>query len=589
MSGSHHGGGSNKQVIAGILLVIVAYVVLVVLGLPQEWTKSANEHHGGEEHAVEAGDHEAAGVDHDHQSGAEDETVTHESGDDETVDGDHDEAIAVDGGSVDMDDAEGVDGESNQVHDETEIAGPLPEIEISSPPVWTVLPFALLLLCIAVLPLIPATEHWWESNLHRFYVACALALISLVYYLILHNSGVSGHWPGHHVVGHNTAGMNFGVAWTVFANAIFGEYIAFIVLLFSLYSISGGIRIEGDLRAHPMTNMTFIAIGGLLASFIGTTGAAMLLIRPLLETNRERKHVVHTVIFFIFVVCNCGGCLLPIGDPPLFLGYLRGVPFLWTLELWPQWLFVNGLLLAVYFFWDAFICYPHEQKQDIQVDEKDVKPLRILGLWPNALLLLGVVLSVALLDPTKPIGGWHPWYFVREVAQLGLVGLSLVLGSMKIREANNFNFHAIIEVAALFFGIFICMQAPLQILHEQGPQLGLNSPMAFFWATGGLSSVLDNAPTYVVFFTTAQSLSEPGAAGTVAQTGVQSSLLIAISLGAVFMGAMTYIGNGPNFMVKAIAEQSGVKMPSFFGYMLYSCGILLPILFVTMWLFTYVF
>jgi Na+/H+ antiporter NhaD/arsenite permease-like protein len=357
------------------------------------------------------------------------------------------------------------------------------------------------------------------------------------------------------------------------------------MLLFSLYTISGGIRIEGDLRAHPLTNTLFIGAGGLLASFIGTTGAAMLLVRPLLETNRERKRVCHTVIFFTFVVCNTGGCLLPIGDPPLFLGYLRGVPFLWTFALWPDWLFVNGILLAVYYVWDHFWYYPHEELRDIARDETQVRGLRFQGIWPNALLLLGVVLSVALLDPSKKLPGtdWRPWAYLREIAQLGLVALSLIWGSKLVRRANNFNYHAIIEVAALFFGIFICMQAPLQILHVRGPDLPLHSPMHFFWATGSLSSVLDNAPTYVVFFETANAL--PAAPGVNVVAGVAEPLLIAVSLGAVFMGAMTYIGNGPNFMVKAIAEKSGVRMPSFFGYMLYSCTILLPVFLLHMWIF----
>jgi Na+/H+ antiporter NhaD/arsenite permease-like protein len=445
-----------------------------------------------------------------------------------------------------------------------------------------VAPFALLLLGIAVLPLLPLTEHWWESNLHRFYVAAALGAVTLLYYLVLHEIPVIAHWPAHHIASHNAVGLNFGATWAVLANAVFGEYIPFIMLLFSLYTISGGIRIEGDLPAHPLTNSAFIAAGSLLASFIGTTGAAMLLIRPLLETNAERRHVKHTVIFFIFVVCNCGGCLLPIGDPPLFLGYLRGVPFLWTFSLWPEWLFVNGLLICVYYLWDHFLAYPKEAIRDIAIDETRIRGLEFSGLWPNALLLLGVVLSVALLDPSKPLAGtdWHPWLYLREITQLVLVLVSLLLGSKAVRRANNFNYHAIIEVAALFFGIFICMQAPLQILHVRGPSLGLNTPMTFFWATGSLSSVLDNAPTYVVFFETARTLGI-----TPAVAGVGESLLVGVSLGAVFLGAMTYIGNGPNFMVKAIAEKSGIRMPSFFGYMAYSCAILLPIFIVTTLIF----
>ena len=454
------------------------------------------------------------------------------------------------------------------------------------PDFWMVIPFVLLLGAIAVLPLIPATEHWWESNLNRFYVAATLGTLTLLYYVFLHAGPIDAHWPVHSKVSHTDGGL--AMAWTVLANAILAEYIPFIMLLFSLYTISGGIRIEGDLRAHPLTNSAFIAVGGLLASFIGTTGAAMLLIRPLLETNRERRHVKHTVIFFIFVVCNCGGCLLPIGDPPLFLGYLRGVPFMWTFALWPAWLFVNIALIAIYYLWDRFWHYPREEKIDIARDEVQVRKLKFSGLWPNAPLLVGVVFSVALLDPSKTLPGtdhWHPWLYLREIVQLVLVAVSLLLGSRAVRRANNFNYHAIIEVAALFFGIFICMQPALQILGVKGPALGLTSPMQFFWLTGSLSSVLDNAPTYVVFFETARTLGgdnlvPPG-------TGVAENLLIGISLGAVFMGAMTYIGNGPNFMVKAIAEKSGVRMPSFFGYMAYSCLILLPLFALTtcfMWI-----
>ena len=334
--------------------------------------------------------------------------------------------------------------------------------DAKSPPpssFW-VTPFALLLLAIAVLPLTPHLSHWWESNLHRFYVAAGLGLLTLAYYGFLHAHPIEAHWPAHDVVSPNDSGLNLHLSWTVFGNAIFGEFIPFIVLLFSLYTISGGIRIEGDLRAHALTNATFIGVGGLLASFIGTTGAAMLLIRPLLETNRERKNLKHTVIFFIFVVCNCGGLLLPIGDPPLFLGYLRGVPFLWTMSLFGPWLFVNGMLLATYFLLDHFYYYPKETKADIARDETQVKLLTFSGLKLNGLLLLGVILSVALLDPSKTIPGtnWSPWMYLREVTQLGLVGLSLLLGSKEVRVKNSFNYHAIIEVAALFCGIFICMQ-----------------------------------------------------------------------------------------------------------------------------------
>jgi Na+/H+ antiporter NhaD/arsenite permease-like protein len=435
------------------------------------------------------------------------------------------------------------------------------------PPYWMVAPFVLLLGAIAVFPLTPRVSHWWEHNQNKLYVAIALGVLTLAYYALADGFGKAEH---------------------VFAHTLLQEYIPFIVLLFSLYTISGGIRISCDLPAHPATNTAFLAAGGLLASFIGTTGAAMLLVRPLLATNSERKHVVHTVIFFIFVVCNCGGCLLPLGDPPLFMGYLRGVSFFWTLTLWKEWLFVNALLLAVYFVWDHFFCYKHETVTDIRRDEMQVRPLVVYGWRLHVPLLLGVVAAVALLaynphDP-KPMPGtnWVPWPFLREVVQLLLVAISLLWGSQAVRQANKFNYGAILEVAALFAGIFLCMVPAIEILRVKGSDLGLETAASFFWATGTLSAVLDNAPTYVVFFEAAGTLAE----GTPETAGVAAALLTAVSLGAVFMGSMTYIGNGPNFMVKTIAESSGLKMPSFFGYVLcYSVPVLLPIFALTVWLF----
>lgn len=457
------------------------------------------------------------------------------------------------------------------------------ESEVAAPPLWTMIPFVLLLLAIAVLPLIPLTEHWWESNLSRFIVAMGLAIVTLVYYAFLHGTALEGHFPAHHLVEPSGGGAQVGFVRAILENAMLQEFIPFIVLLFSLFTISGGIRITGNLQAHPMTNATFLAVGGLLASFIGTTGAAMLLIRPLLETNKERKRVVHTIVFFIFIVCNCGGCLLPLGDPPLFLGYLQGVPFLWTLGLWREWLFVNGLLIIFYLLLDGLWHYRKEKKSDIVRDVTQGRRLQITGWQVNAPLLLGVVLAVALLDSSKPVPGtdWHPWMYLREVVLLAIVAVSLFFGDQKVRSANGFNYAAIIEVAALFSGIFITMQPALQILSVRGDELGIHTPAQFFWTTGALSSVLDNAPTYLVFFKTAQAMESTGL--TVA--GVDEMILMGISLGAVFMGAMTYIGNGPNFMVRAIAEKSGVKMPSFFGYMVYSCLILLPLFGLMTWLF----
>ncbi|MFH0983014.1 MAG: sodium:proton antiporter [Planctomycetota bacterium] len=437
------------------------------------------------------------------------------------------------------------------------------------PPPWACAPFVLLLLSIALLPLIPATAHWWEHNINRLTVALSLGAVTLAFYA----------WHHPMTYNHTTHEVHRGLGSVVYVleHAVVKEYIPFIMLLFSLYVISGGICLRGDLPAHPGINTAFLAAGGVLASFIGTTGASMLLIRPLLQTNSERRHTVHTVIFFIFLVSNCGGLLLPIGDPPLFLGYLRGVPFLWTLRLWPEWLMVTGALLAIYFVWDI-LAHRQEAPRDIARDETEKQPLRLRGSI-NLLWLLGVVLCVALVDPEKefPVLGFKPFPFMRELLMLGFVVLSLKTTNKGSREANQFNYHAILEVAALFIGIFICMQAPIEILNHKGAQLGLSKVWHFFWASGSLSSFLDNAPTYVVFFETARAL-PPGAEVVALADGViDASLLVGISLGSVFMGAMTYIGNGPNFMVKSIAEQSGVKMPSFFGYMVYSIAVLIPL------------
>ena len=453
----------------------------------------------------------------------------------------------------------------------------------SGPPPAATVPFLLLLAAIATFPLLPAVSHWWEHNTSKLLVAGLLALATLAYYTLLHRDPVDLHFPTHSVVEPAARGPSWAAAAAVLANALCAEYVPFIALLFALYVVSGGVRVEGDLVATPTTNATFLGLGALLASFIGTTGAAMLLVRPLLETNRERKHVAHTLVFFIFLVCNCGGCLLPIGDPPLFLGYLEGVDFLWTLSLWKPWLVTNGLLLATYWAWDTFLAHPRETARDIAIDERRTTPLRIRGLLPNLPLMAAVIAAVALLDPSKPVPGtgWHPWIFLREAVLVGLALASLLLGDRRVRTANGFTYGAILEVAVLFVGIFVCMQPALEILHHRGAELGLDSPRSFFWATGTLSAVLDNAPTYLVFFKAAQAL--PAAGETMA--GVDVGRLAGVSLGAVFLGAMTYIGNGPNFMVKAIAEQSGVRMPSFFGYLAWSFGILLPVFVVVSLLF----
>jgi Na+/H+ antiporter NhaD/arsenite permease-like protein len=399
--------------------------------------------------------------------------------------------------------------------------------------VW-VLPFAGLLLAIAVLPLL--APRLWESNGRKLVLAAILAAPVLVLYLrgspraLLH----AGH-----------------------------DYLSFMALLGSLFVISGGVRLDGDLRATPAVNTAFLGVGGVLASVVGTTGASMLLIRPLLDTNRERRQVVHTVVVFIFLVSNVGGCLTPLGDPPLFLGYLAGVPFTWTLRLAPAWLLASAVLLLLYYAWDVR-AHARESPQDLRRDAAEVRPLRIEG-WGNLALLIGVLAAVAWLAT--------PW---REAAMVVLAVASLALTPAARRRANRFTFHPILEVAALFAGIFATMLPALDILRARGGELGVREPWQFFWATGTLSSFLDNAPTYLTFLALAQGLAASG--GLPAEVaGVPHELLAGVSLGAVFMGANTYIGNGPNFMVRAIAEERGVRMPSFGGYMLYSGAILLPL------------
>lgn len=392
-----------------------------------------------------------------------------------------------------------------------------------------VAPFVLMLLAIAVLPL--ALHHWWESNRNKFWVSLVLGAPVLAYYL--------QHSP------HSL--LDTG-----------SEFVSFILLLASLYVVSGGIFLDGDLRATPPTNTAFLAAGSVLASFIGTTGASLLLIRPLLATNRERVHKVHTIIFFIFLVANIGGCLTPLGDPPLFMGYLEGVPFSWTFRLVPEWAAVCGFLLLVYFIWDS-VMFDREPIAALERDKLLVRPLRLAG-GANFILLGIIILSVAFLrDP------------LREAAMFATILLSLWTTPEGLRRQNEFTFYPIIEVTVLFFGIFLTMIPALDILRARGADLGVRNPWQFFWATGSLSSFLDNTPTYLVFLNLARGLSLPDQV-----TGISHAALRAISLGAVFMGANTYIGNAPNFMVKSVAEERKVKMPSFFGYMLYSLGILIP-------------
>ena len=429
-------------------------------------------------------------------------------------------------------------------------------------PLWTVLPFVALLLSIAVLPL--AAGHWWEHNRNKAIVAGSLAAIVAVYLCAAHRM---------HGVDELMEKLK--------------EYSSFIILLASLYIISGGIYVKGSLSGTPLANTVLLGIGAVLASIIGTTGASVLLIRPLLRANKSRVAKAHIVVFFIFIVSNCGGLLTPLGDPPLFLGFLKGVPFLWTLEqLWLPWLLVNCLLLVIFNVYDQIVLDREERQRPGSQLEDAMKhePVRIDGLL-NFLWLGGIVVAIFS-------SGQFDWpYGIQEGLMLALAAIAYFTTAAANRAANKFTFGPIIEVAVLFIGIFITMAPALLILNAWGAnqrhdlgEFGMKHPWQFFWASGGLSSFLDNAPTYLTFAATAAGLedinvdTENYLALFLAKGGATAvALLAAISCGSVFMGANTYIGNGPNFMVKAIAEESGVKMPSFFGYMLYSGFILIPI------------
>ncbi|GBF50625.1 Na+/H+ antiporter [Leptospira ryugenii] len=433
-------------------------------------------------------------------------------------------------------------------------------------PYWSVIPFVAILLSIAILPIAShKTEHWWENNNNKLMLAVGLGSISFIILLV------------------------YGYGHNIYHTIIF-DYIPFIILLGSLFYISGGIVIKGDIAATPLNNSIFLLIGASLASFIGTTGASMLLIRPLLKTNSERKHVVHTVVFFIFLVSNIGGSLTPLGDPPLFLGYLKGVPFDWTFKLFPEMIFASVILLVVYFIWDT-LAYKKESKKDIQRDIKSATPISIGG-QVNIIWLLGVVLAVAFLNSNYiPAIKDHPSLgFIREATLILLIVASKFTSKEEFRKYNNFTLHPIQEVAYLFIGIFITMIPALVLLEAHGKELGITERWQFFWATGIFSSVLDNAPTYLTFGSLASGLLTPAGAdawtlGQFIGNAQAEEILKAISVGAVFMGANTYIGNAPNFMVKSVAEENKVKMPSFGGYLAYSMGILVPLFIVITFIF----
>ncbi len=415
---------------------------------------------------------------------------------------------------------------------------------------FLLIPFVLMLLSIAIGPVVAG--HWWEKNINKLVVALVLGIPTAI---ILIAQGF-GHELQHQIV---------------------FDYIPFVLLLGGLFTVTGGIRLSGDIRATPGVNTLFLGIGAILASLMGTTGAAMLLIRPVLETNKQRKHTVHTVLFFIAIVANAGGLLTPLGDPPLFLLYLRGAPFTWFLKLAPEAFIIDIVLLATYYIMDR-INYAKESVKDIARDVTEVKPLRLEGAV-NFIWLLGIVASVAFINEQyiEVIKTGSPyWKFLREGAIILMMVLSLITTKRKVREANRFTWDPILEVAFLFIGIFITMTPALIFLQEHASSMGLHSPLHFFFATGALSGFLDNAPTALAFHSVASGLPQIADAPYVA--GIPEILLKAISMGAVLFGSMTYIGNGPNFMVKAIAEAEGIKMPSFFAYMYkFSLIILLPL------------
>jgi Na+/H+ antiporter NhaD/arsenite permease-like protein len=432
-------------------------------------------------------------------------------------------------------------------------------------PAWSALPFVGILLSIALFPLLAG--RFWHHHYGKVtaFWGLALALPFIAAY----------RGPAVHAV------LHMAIV----------DYIPFIILIGTLFTIGGGIHIRGTLRGAPAVNATIMAIGTFLASWIGTTGAAMLLIRPLLRANRDRRYRAHTVVFFIFLVANIGGSLTPLGDPPLFLGFLHGVTFFWTFSLWKEMLLVALLVLAVYVGVDVVLW----RREDAVVRNHGDAPHEPLGVdgWQNFFYLAGVLGAVILS------GVWHPGEvsvlgvnqgvqnLVRDAVLLAVAAASWLTTSGQVHRANEYSWAPIQEVAILFAGIFATMIPALEMLRagEHGALAfiirAVNTPAQFFWATGGLSSFLDNAPTYLTFLSTALGRLYPGVAerAAIAQLMAENhTFLQAIATGAVFMGANTYIGNAPNFMVKSIAEEAGVKMPSFFGYIFrYSLLVLIPV------------
>ena len=443
-------------------------------------------------------------------------------------------------------------------------------------PIWLCIPFAGLLLCIAIMPLVKG--EWWEA--HQPLVVALWIIVLVVPFAVLYGVG--------------------DTVETVLECTV-NDYLTFIILLFGLFCVSGNITMEGDFAGSPKINVGLLAIGTLLASCIGTTGASMLMVRPVIKMNSWRRRKSHIMIFFIFMVSNMGGCLTPIGDPPLLMGFMRGVPFFWSLHLFPVLLFNMVILLFIFYHLDK-----RNYRKDIAEGRKpDIsKPgteFRIDGLH-NIIFLIMIVAAVilsgvlpgmpAFQDEAGNVRGIHIFGEVSlsfpSLIEIVLILLAAFLSfkttKKEIRTRNHFTWGAIQEVAVLFIGIFITMQPALMLLKAVGPNLGLTEPAQMFWATGALSSFLDNTPTYLVFLTTAGTLGFTSGISTTLGT-LPEKMLSAISCGAVFMGANTYIGNAPNFMVKSISDENGVNMPSFFGYMLWSVSILIPVFIIDMLVF----
>jgi Na+/H+ antiporter NhaD/arsenite permease-like protein len=422
------------------------------------------------------------------------------------------------------------------------------------PPTWSVAPFAALLLAIAVLPV--AAPRLWAPNRNKALLGALLGLPVAAW--------VGAREPA--ALGH-----------------ALHEYLAFVSLLGALYVIAGGVVVRGTLAGTPGRNAALLASGAVAASLIGTTGASVLLIRPLLRANSARRRVTHLVVFFIFVVSNAGGLLTPLGDPPLYLGFLRGVPFLWTLRLFPQWLFVNGALLLLCYAVDSSLYRKEGLAGPGHLGAAAAGPevpVHLVG-GRNLLYLAGVVgvlLAAGTLD--LPPGA-------QEAGLLALAALSWLTTPRAHHLENGFEWHPIVEVAVVFAGLFATMTPALQLLNARGAGLGLASPAQYFWVSGLLSSILDNAPTYLAFASVASGVmgTDAGALGQLLATERGAAMLRAISLGAVLMGANSYVGNGPNFMVRAIAERGGVRMPGFFGYLAWSGAVLLPLWAAVTWLF----